>query len=619
MNLFRLCLALTVLLGVGPARAQLTPGPGPGMGRQPPKKTESKEGPAEAAPEEKDEDQPELPPLPPWPGQETKKLQLFQLGGYFRFRVDMFHNLNLGMLDQAGLKAPFFTPISEDPASGASCAGRKGKPTPGGGERDLEDDDCPANTLAGANMRLRLEPTINIGEQVRVHVQLDVFDTLSLGSTPDRRSIGDNTTVPLDAFTASQAPPVAGQNSPKAAILVKRAWGEVETPFGEMRFGRTPLHWGVGLMANDGSCWDCDFGDNADRFSFQTNLAGYTLGMSYDFASSGPTSLDVVPGISYYGGQAIDLEQLDDVIQLTWIAGKIEDEEVIRDKVDRGQLVLNYGLYLVWRQQDFDYARLVSAAGTSAAGPGFGSTKDGWASAFMERHYWSIMPDIWFKLLWKKLYVEFEGAFIGGKIENAAYDLDNQRDYDILQFAWVVRSSYRMLKDSLRVGLEIGMASGDQAEPNNADVSRNRWHPLGLNADGTAIDGDGTLREFRFNPDYHVDLILFRELLGTVANAVYFKPWVQYLIVDSFGARLDAIYAMAHEPTAFPGNSRHLGLEFDLDVFYQNIEEKFFAGLQYGILIPFGALDRAAEIYGSANAADAGVAHTLQLRLRIQF
>ena len=41
------------------------------------------------------------------------------------------------------------------------------------------------DTLAGANMRFRLEPTINISEDVRIMAQIDMLDNLILGSTPD--------------------------------------------------------------------------------------------------------------------------------------------------------------------------------------------------------------------------------------------------------------------------------------------------------------------------------------------------------------------------------------------------------------------------------------------------
>jgi uncharacterized protein (TIGR04551 family) len=617
---------LTTLWGTAALAQGLTPRPG-GMGQTPPSKTDTPSGPAEAAPEEEKEEQPDLPALPPWPGQETKQLQLFQLRGYFRFRYDMWHNGNLSLMSTtSGLRAPFYTPISEDPASQLNCKTRIGVPVPGGGDnpdRDLDDDDCPASTLGGANIRLRLEPTINVGEQVRVHSQIDVFDNLVLGSTPDGRSETPGH-ADLAAFTSSQAPPVAGQNSSTPAIVVKRAWAEVVTPVGPIQFGRMPVHWGMGIFANNGSCPDCNWGDNADRIMGEVHFAGYTFAMGYDFNSSGPSSLGIQPSGLYYGGQAIDIEQLDDVDQLFWVLGRMDPEEVIRDRLDRGQLVLNYGLYLVWRKQDFDYK---SDAATS-----LNPDKDAsaWATAFLERHAWSLMPDIWFKLLWKKLEIQFEGLLIGGKVENGSNAI-GEDPYTVLQFGWVMRSSYKVLKDTLSFGLEVGMASGDQAEPMNADVNRRRWSPLGLNADlypqhawpanvaNAPIDTDGHLNELRFNYDYHVDLILFREVLGTVSNAVYFKPWIQYLVVDSFGGRFDLIYSIAHEPVGYPGNAHNLGVELDLDIFYRNIEEKFSASLRYGVLFPLAALDRPEAIYGKNDAADAGVAHTLQGRLVVNF
>jgi uncharacterized protein (TIGR04551 family) len=586
-------------------------GQGGGGGQE---KKSDKEGPAEAAPEEK-EGEPELPAMPAWPGQEAKKFQVFQMQGYFRFRWYMHQNLNLGMrmvpfnVPGGYLVPPFYTPISEDPSSPSTCTLRQKKAVPGGGSRDLGTDGCLAKTLGGADMRLRLEPTINISEQVRIHTQFDIFDNLVMGSTPRGLSGTSQTSdVPLTAFSDGQAPPIAGRNSNTPAIVVKRAWAEVGTPFGQLRFGRMPAHWGLGLFANDGSCPNCDNGDNQDRLVFTTNLIGHTFGMGYDFSYSGPNSL-TLQGQSYYpyyGGQAIDLEKLDDVNQFFWVAGKIDPEDVIRDKVDRGELVLNYGLYLLWRRQNFDYAFAVDG-GTF---PGLNQSASDYAKAMVERHAWMVIPDIWFKLMWKKLYIEFEGLLVGGRIENISAE-DKAAPATVLQFAWAMRSRMKFLKDSLQVGLDLGMASGDADEPANADVNRRRIN-------NAAIDTDQALREFRFNYDYQIDLILFREILGTVSNAMYFKPWVQYNIVDSFGARLDMIYSMSHVPVSFPGNSRNLGVELDLDIFYRNVEDGFYAGFAYGVLFPLTGLDRAAEVYGSA-LFDAEVAHTIQGRLIVKF
>ena len=606
------CLPVLAVLWASYSQAQIL---GPQPRGQQGNKTDTPAGPAEAAPEA---EKPELPPMPPWPGQETKKVNFFDLKGYFRFRADMFNNLNLGMGNaiESGHKAPFYVPLSEHSNSNFSCAARANKAPPGGDaeDRDLDAEGCPDDTLGGANIRLRLEPTINVSERVRIHAQVDIFDNLVMGSTPNGLAFDKRAPhVPLMAFSDTQAPPIAGKNTRTPAIIVKRAWAEIGTPFGQIRVGRMPSQWGLGLLANNGSCWDCDYGDSSDRVMFVTKLAGHIIGMGYDFASNGPTTMSIDRGIPYYDGQAVDIEQLDDVDQLFWVAGRIDKEEVIKDKLDRGDMVINYGMYLVWRKQDFDYSQPAS----------LNLSEGSLATAFMERHAWALIPDVWFKLMWKNLYIEFEGVLIGGKIENVASDAKSKADpMDIMQFGWVLRSRYSMLKKSLLVGLEVGMASGDQAE--NLDLNRRRMLKL------QDVDvGDSSLNEFRFDYDYHVDLILFREIMGTVANAVYFKPWIQYNLVDTFGARLDMIYSLAHRPVAYPGNSPHLGVEFDLNIFYRNPEDGFYAGLQYGVLFPLAGLDRPDDaatlngkpttLFSKADAFDAEVAHTLQARMIVKF
>ena len=50
--------------------------------------------------------------------------------------------------------------------------------------------------------------------------------------------------------------------------------------------------------------------------------------------------------------------------------------------------------------------------------------------------------------------------------------------------------------------------------------------------------GDATIDNFRFHPDYHVDLILWRRIIGQVTDAIYVKPTVA---VGPFGSATHAI------------------------------------------------------------------------------
>ena len=72
-----------------------------------------------------------------------------------------------------------------------------------------------------------------------------------------------------------------------------------------------------------------------------------------------------------------------------------------------------------------------------------------------------------------------------------------------------------------------------------------------------------------------MDLILFRELIGGVTNAVYFKPYLGYRFIDQtsekWGFKLSALYGHALEAEATPGDDPSLGVELDLEVYMQNL------------------------------------------------
>ncbi|MFL5270732.1 MAG: TIGR04551 family protein, partial [Anaeromyxobacteraceae bacterium] len=138
------------------------------------------------------------------------KLEFLQLNGYLRTRGDLLDNLDLRRdADRSGY---FLFP------------------------RPLLD---PAHrgTVTSANMRFRLEPTLNVSEQVRVMAQLDLLDDLVLGQTPQGLLAKSDAIVrPFDART--QVPPENGVNSDRSSVVVKRAWAEVQTPVGLLSFGR---------------------------------------------------------------------------------------------------------------------------------------------------------------------------------------------------------------------------------------------------------------------------------------------------------------------------------------------------------------------------------------------
>jgi hypothetical protein len=114
--------------------------------------------------------------------------------------------------------------------------------------------------------------------------------------------------------------------------------------------------------------------------------------------------------------------------------------------------------------------------------------------------------------------------------------------------------------------------------------------------------------------------MLFREVIGTVTNAGYYKPWVRYDLFDSvedaLGAQLDLLFAHALEPSATPGGDSFLGFEADLRLFYEE-KGRFNLDIESGFLVPgsaFDYVDQNGEVVRSAEFA-----FTVQGRLTLQF
>ncbi|MDY0003802.1 MAG: TIGR04551 family protein [Polyangia bacterium] len=551
-----------------------------------------------------------------------KPIQFFQLDGYFRVRSDVFYKLHLGIQDSTAYKPPFLRPLQyyDKTGTGAFCT-------------DSNSKLCKKSAITSTNMRLHLEPTFNIHSRARVRMTVDMFDNFVLGSTPE----GYNTLNPggrapyssLNAFASTAEVPQAGRNSLYDAIMVKHAWGEVDLPFGRLSFGRMPSHWGMGMLANSGLCssyqgWtvhhkgdpercmDSDYGDIADRVMFATKIpiVDLLVGFSWDFQASGLTTLNLQGQQRILSaGQPYDLTPEDDVQQWVALLGRIDNPLVVKERLARGEVVFNYGTYWVFRKQKLDYSDTSTLLGNEGA----------LAGQLVRRNAFAMIPDLWLRLNWQKLQLEFEGVFIYGWIGDmedvAARMAKEGKDYRIRQWGWTFRGSYRLLKDSLYIGVEMGMASGDD-ELEDRSFHQTNYRNILLFPENA---GDRWQTLFRFDPNYRVDLIFFRELMGTVYNAGYVKPTVQYHILKDLTARMDMIYAFAVEPVATPGNSPHYGIELDFDVEYRWPEAGFYVGIAYGVFFPLDALHRPASIYGDSFDAKAKIAQSVQLRAQLKF
>src|SRR5690606_10629132 len=194
-------------------------------------------------------------------------------------------------------------------------------------------------------------------------------------------------------------------------------------------------------------------------------------------------------------------------------------------------------------------------------------------------------------------YFESLDSPIGGQ------NLDRQL---ILNGGYALEFKYGFFQDRFHIGFDHGFASGDSS----SSLDYNYLNPLVEN------NADERLTNFRFNPAYNIDLLMFREILGTVSNAAYFKPWAAFYFFKHFSARVDVGYALAALRQATLGNRWSYGIELDGAVRYHDAREPIFFQMQYGVMFPLPAFNR---LRSDGTREDARAVQTSQAQLGIKF
>ena len=175
----------------------------------------------------------------------------------------------------------------------------------------------------------------------------------------------------------------------------------------------------------------------------------------------------------------------------------------------------------------------------------------------------------------------------------------------LANFGYALEFKYGFFNDRFHIGFDQGLATGDTA----AQLEANPLSPLN-------VEDNRFLTNFRFNPAYNIDLLLFREILGTVSNAAYFKPWAAFYFFDHFSARADVEYALAARRQATLGNRWSYGIELDGALRYHDAREPIFFQVQYGVMFPLPAFNR---ILAEGRREDARAVQTVQGQLGIRF
>jgi uncharacterized protein (TIGR04551 family) len=558
----------------------------------------------------------------------THTRPILEWHGSFRARGELFYKFHLGRNDPAG-SALFPRPADHyySPRVGLGSPGAVGANLcpPGNGTAGGAGG-CDDNTNAGANLRFRLDPEFHVSDNLRVISQIDLLDNLVLGSTPGGYAgVQERGGSGLGILNDGTAAPSAGRNSLRDSIIVKRVWAEWSTPVGQLRFGRMPNHWGLGMVNNAGDRHDDDYQSTIDRAQIISGVKSLDLYASaaIDFPNEGPTSNT----LSIFRGQPYDVAQLDDVNQYTFSIVRKKGPELLRAALNRGDVVLNGGLQVMYRHQQLALDGDACSQGTVASLTCTTNTD----LPFVHRgaHVW--LPDLWLQVLYRGFRFETEVATVQGSIDNVS-NVQNASDGSYKLRSWGFASEIEQLlaENKLHLGFKTGWASGD------ADVDS-------LTAGGgfQSQHGDHTISTFRFHPSYALDTILYRNILTRVQGTYFFRPSVKYDFLrdpngQKIGGGIAATWSRASEFMQTPGHARDLGVEVNGQLYFQSKDGSlnddagrmggFFAKLEYAVLFPMGGLGygslEAANINnlaGSSDAADTNLAQALRLFLGVSF
>lgn len=137
--------------------------------------------------------------------------------------------------------------------------------------------------------RLWIRPKIWISQDVGVFADILALDNVRWGQQqvpyedpltgePIQLVFSDDVRSPLEDGEIE---------STRVDLTLWRAWAEAHTKIGTFKIGRQPLHWGLGIWQNAGTGINQEYGDTADRVSWELLIQDIWLRAAFDIHTDG--------------------------------------------------------------------------------------------------------------------------------------------------------------------------------------------------------------------------------------------------------------------------------------------------------------------------------------------
>lgn len=507
--------------------------------------------------------------------EDGKPSKFFELYGYFAFAYKFTNNMILNgnnpYLTQTKIKGIDYGDSTTPAAPKASSKEKN---------------------LSWAWLKLHLEPVINVAEMLEIHTKMSLFGNTVLGA--------DN----VIADTKSNGIMRDAQLDTSANIIFEGLWGTVDTPIGELKLGRMPFNWGLGLLYNDGNrINDQSTGNYLDRIQLTIPVAGFKIIPAFDIASTG-----LLDGMRDY---LIDSSMKDNGFNVSAMFMMNEDDPaLLKNKLLNGKTVVEFGAMVMFSWKNDTSGEWDTTNNTYV--PTFDKYADPAKTYVYEDQgakLWKL--DAWLKLHHRRFSLRTEIAFLTGSIGKMLLDDGTEKTVKNESVGFALEAEFRAIPDKFNLSLFTGIASPDDADY----VQGDSWNNPGLAVNNDAANSDTKVQNFRFNRNYHFNSALWNQFLGRFTAGYYASLFGTYYIIEELKVDLGVTYSMAlYKNNSLGGEGLPDAIEPFISIDYAN-KSGLRAGVQYQFGVPFDGL----AVTVNNDKTEADFYHYLNIYLGIVF